>query len=250
MARQRHLPRAPIREAIIQIQVAPAVELSLIQKFASSIKNEFGKTTDIWQASFGVQFGQDRAESTATNRVLIGKRLDSESGLEVLQCTVNAFSFSRLTPYLDWGQIRDTAKRLWALYVSSVNPISVTRLAVRYINALPLPLPVAELDDYFTAAPQVPRALPQMMHTFLQRVVITDDATSTFATVIQASDEDTAARSRTNQVTIFFDIDAYQQVNLGSEDANTIWSKFEELRDFKNRVFFEHITEKAAGLFE
>jgi uncharacterized protein (TIGR04255 family) len=250
MARQRHLPRAPIREAIIQIQVGPAVDLSLVEKFASSLAREFRKTTDIWQTSFGIQFDQDKAESTSTNRVLVGKRLDSQSGLEVLQCTVNAFSFSRLTPYQDWSQMRDTAKRLWALYVSSVKPISVTRLAVRYINALPLPLPVSELNDYFTAAPQIPSALPQMMHTFLQRVVISDNATPSLATIIQASDEDTAARSRTNQVTILFDIDAYQQVNLESNDSSTIWSKFEELRAFKNRVFFEHITEKAAGLFE
>jgi uncharacterized protein (TIGR04255 family) len=155
-----------------------------------------------------------------------------------------------LTPYMDWAHIRDSAKRLWELYVSSVKPTSVTRLAVRYINALPIPLPVPELNDYFTAAPEVPSTLPQMMRAFLQRVVIFDEATNTFVTIIQASDEDAEARSLTNQAIIFFDIDAYQQVNLGSNDSNAVWGKFEELRDFKNRVFFEHITEKAAGLFE
>jgi len=250
MARPRHLPRAPIREAIIQIQFGPPVELSSIQKFASSVAKDFGKTTDIWQASFGVRFDQEKTESAAANPVLIGKRLDSVDGREVLQCTVNAFSFSRLTPYMDWAHIRDSAKRLWDLYVLSVKPTSVTRLAVRYINALPIPLPVAELNDYFTAAPEVPSTLPQLMRAFLQRVVIFDETTNTFVTIIQASDEDAEARSLTNQATILFDIDAYQHVNLGSNDSNTVWGKFEELRDFKNRVFFEHITEKAAGLFE
>lgn len=250
MARPRHLPRAPIREAIIHIQFGPPVELSLIQGFVSSIEKDFGKTTDIWQTSFGVQFDHEKAESSAANPVLIGKRLDSVDGREVLQCTVSAFSFSRLTPYQDWAHIRDSAKRLWDLYLSSVKPISVTRLAVRYINALPLPLPVAELNDYFTSPPQVPAALPQVMRAFLQRVVIFDEATNTFVAVIQASDEDAEARSLTNQATIFFDIDASQQVNLSSNNSNIVWGKFEELRTFKNRVFFEHITEKTAGLFE
>jgi len=251
MARQRHLSRAPIREAVIHIQVVPATDLDLIAKFSNSLLNEFARSSDIWQSTFGVQFDQENAGSATTNRVLIGKRMDSVDGREVLQCSVNAFAFSRLAPYQDWNQMRDRARSLWGDYVSIVRPKTITRVSVRYINALPLPLPVKELNDYFTAAPQVPSALPQMMRGFLQRVVIYDDVTGTFAGVTQASEEYTTSVSvGKGEATILFDIDAFQTVEIGSNEFDKIWEKFEELRNFKNRVFFEHITETTAGLFE
>jgi uncharacterized protein (TIGR04255 family) len=250
MARQRHLARAPIREAIINIQIAPPVELSSIKEFAGTLKNEFAKTTDIWQASFGVQFDQDNAGATTTNRFPIGKRMDSADAREVMQCSINAFSFSRLAPYEDWSHIRDSAKRLWALYVLSVKPKSITRVAVRYVNALPIPLPVPELNDYFTAAPQVPSALPQMMRSFLQQVTLVDEATNSLAAVVQASEGITAPNLVKNEVTVLIDIDASQIVDIGPLQSDAIWQKFEELRDFKNRIFFELITERTARLFE
>jgi uncharacterized protein (TIGR04255 family) len=251
MATPRHLSRAPIREAVIQIQVAPRTELDLVKKFAAALSNEFAKSTDIWQATFGVQFDQENAGLPMANRLVIGKRLDSADGREVLQCNVNAFAFSRLAPYEDWGQMRDRARNLWGLYVSIVKPVSVTRVSVRYINALPIPLPVPELNDFFTAAPHVPPALPQLMRSFLQRIVIYDEATKTFAGVTQASEDSaTAINVKENVATILIDIDAFQNVELGSEESEKVWTKFEELRDFKNRVFFEHITEETARLFE
>jgi uncharacterized protein (TIGR04255 family) len=44
------------------------------------------------------------------------------------------------------------------------------------------------------------------------------------------------------------DIDVFKQRDvIGEEDA---WQTLEALRDFKNKIFFESITEKAKELFK
>jgi uncharacterized protein (TIGR04255 family) len=49
-------------------------------------------------------------------------------------------------------------------------------------------------------------------------------------------------------VTVLLDIDVFRTTQVASSDE-TIWSGLGALRDQKNRMFFEHITETTAELY-
>ncbi len=63
--------------------------------------------------------------------------------------------------------------------------------------------------------------------------------------VIQALEPQLSGQAN---VTLLFDIDAYEDVSLPADDV-TIMARFAELREMKNRVFFKGLTDKAIDLF-
>ena len=248
MATRRHLKSAPISEALIDIQFEPHVSLDILNLFAEAVKSKFDRQTNIWQQSFGVEFVQEGDSKTSSEQAVIGARFDSDERKHVVQAKVNGFTFSKLAPYANWEEINSAAKEVWDEFLQIAKPVNVTRVAVRYINALSIPLPIGDFSEYFTASPQVPAALPQGISAFLQRVVMIDPKTKSVAAVTQALEEPQAG-TISSAVTIFLDIDCFQTRQIAPND-DELWAALGVLRDFKNAIFFEHITEKTAELFE
>ena len=67
--------------------------------------------------------------------------LKTEREREMIQLRVDGFTFNRLKPYTSWEKIFPRAYRFWKKYLDCVEPVGVTRLATRYINALDVPIP-------------------------------------------------------------------------------------------------------------
>lgn len=247
MVHQRHLANAPAREALIDIQFEPEVPLEVLGRFASQASAKFGQSTELWEAQVDLVGGPEGA-SARTSHAVVGYRLDSADKLHVLQCRTRGFTFSRLAPYAQWDQLRDEADQWWNLFCEMVNPGIVTRLAVRYINAIDIPLPVQDFADYFVCAPKVPAGLPQALSGFLQRTVIPDELTKTVSIVTQALEDQGGIA--TTKITVLLDVDVFRQVAFDREKRGEVLAVLDVLRDQKNRMFFEHLTEKTIGMFE
>ncbi len=159
-----------------------------------------------------------------------------------------SFTYSRLKPYVDWEELRDAAQVMWDLFTSVAKPQRVNRLAVRYVNVMDLPLEHGEeFSEYLHAAPIIPSGLPQAVSAFLQRVVMVDRDTGDKAIVMQALEEP-AALTESPNITVFLDIDAFKARQLDAADPE-IWNILDGLRNYKNKIFFEHITEKTVEMF-
>ncbi len=174
-----------------------------------------------------------------------GYVLRSSDQLNVAQFRTDGFTFSRLRPYTRWEEVFPQALELWNLYVEAASPGLVTRIATRYINHIRIPGQSVDFDDYLTAGPKVPSELPQTIGGFLIRIVLLNPETGVAANVIQALER--AADPRFT--TVILDIDAYRVKEWKPDDA-TMVKTFALLREFKNRIFFNHITEHTARLFE
>ena len=210
---------------------------------ADSLQEGFASRMDMWQNSIGVNFDLAGISSTQTARNKIGVRLDAAP--HVLQLKTTGLTFSRLAPYEDWDQIRDEAKRYWDKYVEIVRPNEVSRIVVRYINSMPIPAPLQEFNAYLTCPPDVPLALPQTISSFLQQTVIANANSNQIARVTQALEHPPSA---VTPLTILLDIDVSQQQSFDPGEP-AVWESLARLREFKNQIFFEYITEKTAGYF-
>lgn len=244
MAQKMHLIKAPIKEALIDLKIrggklpsAKGVDVNTL--FAG----RYPRVETINHRQFDVQFGTTNELVTTTLDKELGFRAFSEDGLQVAQFREDGFTFSRLAPYESWEDFLKEAQRLWALYLDLAKPEFITRVAVRYINELRLPLPLTDFNEYLVSPPDVPDGLPQGLSSFLTRLVIPNPEINAVAIVTQALDGASAQFA-----TIILDIDVFQdtEVDIGS---NTYWQTLKDLRDYKNNIFFKSITEKAKELY-
>jgi len=246
MARQRHLDNAPIVEAIIDLRVKSPSSFGVTDflSLKEDLKKEYPIVEDRRLVEIGGKIEGKQVEQTIIDKGITGYFFKTSDSKNVVQFRIDGFTFSRLSPYSEWETVLSEAKRLWGLYSIKCLPELITRIAVRYINRLDLPLPIKDFADYLTAPPLVPDSLPQGVSQFLTRVVIHDaDITANIIQTIKST-------PKADHIGIILDIDVFKELKETGFEESSIWQEFEKLRDFKNRIFFESITEKTARLYE
>ena len=135
------------------------------------------------------------------------------------------------------------AEKLWSTYVSVAKPLRIVRVATRFINVMPIPLPINDLSDILTAPPQVPPGLPQRVTAFVSRIISENPEIGAKALVSQAFEG-----HDNNRAPLTIEIDVFVEKEFGPDDIEC-WNYLDRLRVFKNKIFFESITERTAELF-
>ena len=249
MAKPRHLPHAPITEALIDIQVVPRDNLTFIELRDAISGSDFGYyvKNPISEGTFGFMLTSDGMQPQTTAQASqTGLRLHSQDEKYVAQFRLSGFTLSRLPPYEEWPSLILETKRLWTVYADRLLPKQVTRIATRFINNLQLPMNRGEsYQKYLNKFVDVPDETPQAVASFLQRFHLVDIDGN--ASVILTLALDNAQPGERVPVTL--DIDAFKVVDL-ELPAQRLWEILEEMRALKNRSFFGTITETTAGLYE
>ena len=245
MAEYAVLKNAPIIEALIDIRIRMKDDLRVehFDTLANLISTEYPekKKRHRWEGKMEFKKGEQPLSDIA--ETIDGYIFTSTDKKNVLQARLDGFTFSRLKPYETWDRFRDEAQWSWKKYSEITSP-EITRVAVRFINKLEIPLPLRDFSDYLTASPSVPTGLPQSVSGFLTRIVIHEPSIDAAAIITQTLEQIV----NTDILPIFLDIDAFKQKPEGISEEEA-WQLLEQLRNFKNKIFFESITEKAKELF-
>ncbi|MGK7311236.1 MAG: TIGR04255 family protein [Candidatus Longimicrobiales bacterium M2_2A_002] len=248
MAQIRHLDNAPISEALIDVRVKPqaALETSALRELPDKIRQEFPTLEEkrVFEGVLKLQPGKEEFQTKAPN--LYGFLHRSEDGRNVVQFRRDGFTFSRLKPYTEWEKVVAEAQRLWHVYLGQAAPQMVTRIAVRYINHIRLPLPMEDFGDYLLAPPALPESAPSSISNFLSRVTLYYPEQRIAVNLTQSLE---SAADADDQIVILLDIDAFIADDFEPESVQ-IWDELWNLRDRKNELFFGSITERTAELFE
>jgi uncharacterized protein (TIGR04255 family) len=164
-----HYENAPITEALIDIRVQlRTTGLHTLESIHERIKTHYpGKTKRDYVE--GV-FSAGEAIGASAKRTTIGFAFSSEDGKQIVQARLDGFTFSRLRPYGSWPQLQDEGRRLWDIYREMVVPVKVTRVAVRYINQIDIPLQQLDYKEYFRTTPEVSPDLPQGLSGFFMQL--------------------------------------------------------------------------------
>ena len=238
-----HYRNAPITEAVIDIRVEPSPGFS-----ADDLKNVSAgadyPTISPQHISVG-QIQRGHSPSATASSQHSGFVYKSSNSKQILQAQIGGFTFSRLAPYQRWELFRTEAKRLWAAYRSIAKPISVSRIAVRYINRINIPLPLHDFKDYLRTVPEVSPDLPQRLSGYLMQLAMPLEDIRGRGLIT----ETIIPPPNPNLVSILLDIDVYVPSTLPS-DSELMWEIFDKLRDKKNLVFNACLTAKAKELFK
>ena len=248
MAKSRHLRKAPITEALVDIRV---------DRLPNITADTFADVREILAEQYpivNVQRGVAGRIEIKDGKLLIqsddlgfqGVHFKSADGRTIAQFRADGFTLNRLKPYTAWNHLWAEASRLWPLYADRAKPPAVTRLALRYINQLQFPLETGEdFNLYLAAAPRIPSDLPQFLSAFLVGVVLHDREHELSANVIQRTESSPLGGLTTVQL----DIDVFRSDEF-SVDVDAIAPLFQRLHDFKNGIFFSYLTDRAVRLYE
>jgi uncharacterized protein (TIGR04255 family) len=242
------LRNAPITEALIdvRIKIKEGFDIVRIEALHDAISSQYPDKKARHRLEGRFEFKKGEIPVSVGTETVDGYIFTSGDNREVFQARIDGFTFNRLKPYDKWEAFRDEAGKLWRLFRELMSP-EIVRVGLRYINKFDIPLfpdPLRDFSEYLTAAPIVPENLPQGVSSFLTRVVIHNPKIDAAAIITQAFEQIIDPKF----IPIILDIDTFKQKDrIDEEEA---WQDLEELRQFKNEIFFSSITERTKELFK
>jgi uncharacterized protein (TIGR04255 family) len=207
----RPLSRDPIQEAVFDFRASGTAITSgaEFEKVGSLLSTSFPKLEVRRKLATKIEFNEGKLVTTNEDEGFFGLFLKSDDDQTIAQFRPNGFTLNRLKPYTGWDSLLPRVLELWDTYVSIAKPEHVSRIALRYINRLDVPV---------------------------------DQDQGTMANISQQL-------LQSSPLAIMLDIDAYSNGPF-SADRESIKPVLERLRDFKNRIFFESLTETTLRLYE
>ncbi len=232
------LLNAPITEALIdiQVQLPPDVDLVQLRKFHSGLEQRFPKIEERIKVVGVFKMDQTGAEMKSEAPAPDGWWMQSEENGLLAQVRLDGFTLSKLPPYITWQSLSGYARELWHRYVEIARPINVTRLALRYVNKIEMP-PGVDFKESILTVPEIAPGIPQELPEYFMRLVIPHFSGST-AIVTEAS----LPIPPGGAPTMLFDIDVFRVTAMGATDEPGVWSVLEDLRRYKNVIFFNSVT--------
>jgi uncharacterized protein (TIGR04255 family) len=240
-------PNAPITEAVIEIkaQLPEETDLKSLESFHDHIKNRFPEKQEqrFLKADFKLS-QKDTPITLPTKTGTHGYLFRSHKEKKVVQSKIDGFAFNKLKPYENWELFRSEGRELWELYFKIANPIKIIRIGLRYINRIEVPVPFDDFSEYLLTNPQIAPQLPQEVSHFFMRLEVPNPDIEATAIITQTMDKPT----KTQRLPLILDIDVFRITEYVGK-TEEMWKAFEKLRDFKNDIFFNSVTEKAKELF-
>jgi uncharacterized protein (TIGR04255 family) len=241
--KDRHYDKAPIKEAIIDIQIESAsLTLANFDKVDVSPPRGYAERQKVTIGHIRGRLEGGILTATAKQDEL-GYAFVGGEGKHHVQFRLNGFTFSRLAPYQTWEQLRSETKTLWESYRQIVGALPVVRVGLRYVNQLDLPLPMRDFRDFIRLYPEVSADLSQQLAGFFLQVQIPQEDLGAMLVLNEAM----VPPSGPGVVSVVLDIDVFKQ-GLKIESDDEIWSVLEALRLRKNLIFEGCITNNTREL--
>lgn len=239
------LNRAPVTEAIFEIQVELPLEVTIenLDQLCGKIKSEYPTKRSRKRFEGKIELKKDGPPASQSIDLGVDGFLNwSVDEKQVVQFRLDGYSFSRLKPYSKWEKHFPEVFRLWTLFSKTVSPLRIKRIAIRFINVIEIPRESA-MQDYLANYPKPPSD-GFVLNNFFNRIElnIPDKNINAIITQALANSNDPINKS------IILDIEVFKEIN-SQINENTITDVFQVLRDVKNDVFKKSLTDKAEGLF-
>ena len=241
-------PNSPIAEAILDIRcnLPPGTEMSTLAEVHERIKDRFPTRQEQNKGVGNFPLNSDdQAEATTTSGKALGYQCATLDGAKFLQVQFDGFTLNKLKPYKNWDAFITEAKTLWSIYTEITNSINVTRISIRYINRIEIPIPIKELKDWLLTCPDIAPGCPQEMAGFFMRVVLPDPTRQNTGILTETVE---AAPSHLRYLPIIFDLDVFRDAVFAPGDPD-MWDAFVSLRETRDSIFFNSITDKTRDLF-
>jgi uncharacterized protein (TIGR04255 family) len=237
--KQTLLKQAPIKDAIFEVLLdfPKKVDTAFLESFENFIREKFPNPSPIVQLT-----GSLTAGDSTISKEFIGRSYFSTDKNSSIQIRKNGFAFliSNQT-YKNWQDFKDQAFYYFLQFYDYTNPEKITRYSLRYVNQIKIKSDEI-VKDFVKVFPSMGDYDYPVTDLFLRMELANKDlnAIGIITEIIQPPNQ--------NEINIFFDIDVIR--NIAEIKIEDLDSGFDELRVFKNQLFFDSLTDKAETLFQ
>ncbi len=224
-----HLKNAPIKEAMIQVQIEPAHSVDALKK----IKNDLAELYPTLDSDVGAnqQYGHK-------------DRLWSKDRKTVLRCAPESLSMNQLPPYTNWDEFFNQYKQAWNIFTHRIKNMPIGP-SVRFINQFSLPN--ENLSEMLCIGGHMHIADGMGINSIFTKFdVVIEGAIG--AAIVTITPDSKVSEVSTNSVNVTFDIMVKLDNMIEYNDISTLEASLESLRIFKNNIFFDNIL-KAKEMF-
>ncbi len=225
------LRNAPIVESIAYFKFTFPIEEDSILIFREHIKDSFPKN-DVPEASEG-----------NSNRHVF----TSEDVKRFVRIGQDDFAYHKLAPYGDGNDFRSELRIIWESLREVIPTVQVSQIALRAINRIEPVDGEGNHDDYFKTYPVIGSGVPDELFSAFMRLGLIHPEYEDIRAVINWAAQPPI--DPINKVAFILDIEATRFIESINEE-NTLWYSMELLRGFRNRIFFESITEKTKEMYQ
>jgi len=245
-----NLKSPPIVEAVLDVDcdMPPGLDVAGLQTASrNAFQDRYPKFQVQHMQALQVEAGSDRAPNVTTKQGIQAFQFLQEDGKQLVQVRPQGFSFNRLAPYSTLDDYVPEMERTWRLFVELAAPVQVRVVRLRYINRILLPLTEGsvKLEHYLRFGPQLPGEDKLVLRDFLNQHHAVELETGNHVNIVLA-----AQPQENDMLPIILDIESFILEDGEPNDWVAICAKIKSLRQLKNSVFRNSLTDKCLDLFQ
>lgn len=246
MARVMPLSKPPIQEALIDLVIAgPALEKADIQAIAAEVSGEgwVEQQIDTFEAEFnsGGPDGQMHFRTKPTS--FEGFSVSSPDSTRVFQVRGDRLTASHVRSYESWESLEADAARLLEAFTRRAGPVTIGRMAARFINSVAIPDQFdGDWSLMLTRPPEAPEGVYGVSpKSFFLRQVLSGLAGGLTANLAIGTG---TTEPTSDQTLLLVDVDVFKMCSEPATFAQ-VQGQLTEIRRAKNALFFGSLHEAA-----
>ncbi|MFA5297940.1 MAG: TIGR04255 family protein [Lutibacter sp.] len=230
---------APIILSIIQFRYnkIERFDINIVKEIAKRFKSNFPVVNERFVQSIVVNNDSSETSVSLEDKQFDGIQVISKNRQEIFTITETKFTFQSHEKYTGWDNFIKNAFKFWDEFNEFFDLNELNGISLRYVNKIKLPLDVKEISKYFNTYLKDDKnsfsiSNFQFRFTTLDRE---NNFNINISHILDTPLEDS--------VPYIFDIDILYN-SVIKNDRELVISLFEKIRDKKNQLFNEGITEE------
>lgn len=249
----QHYNRPPIIEAVTEFRFASSVDENSLSRANDALAKFYPQEQEFLQVQFEIGPGTvngDPIKASPKDKVWRRSAADHQ---QVAVLNPGAFAVSQLAPYEGWGPFSDRIRRDWKTFVEKVGRRRLSRLGMRYINRIDIPINeqlgnnpiIIDQSQYVRITMKVPDGFGEEFGYAISAHFRRPDVPANVTVNTSVIPGVVVPR----HMSINLDIDVGVEANIPQSDEGLL-GMLEKMRDIKNFFFEESITDNARSLFQ
>jgi len=245
------LLKAPIIEAVLDIDcdMPPGKEISTLEPAAhEKLRPEYPKVRRVFVQTHQIETPPGQPPKLKLHQAVHGLQFLSEDEKQLVQFRAQGFSFNRLAHYTSLDDYLPEIQRTWQIFVAVAAPVQIRSVRLRYINRIMLPMPEKsplQLEEFLKVCPRLPDEGNLTFTGFLNQHTAMENGTGNQVHIVLTNQP-----PENNILPLILDITAENNALAEVENWPCLLARIQALRDLKNRVFRNTLTEKCLNQFQ
>jgi uncharacterized protein (TIGR04255 family) len=245
-----HYKNPPIIEAVLDIDcdMPPGLDITVLERpVHDQLHDQYPTVRRLLVQTQQIQPQKDKPPVLTVSQAVQALQFRSKDEKQIVQFRLQGYSFNRLAPYTNLDDYLPEIARTWKTFIAIATPVQMRAVRLRYINRIMIPMTESRLDleDYLKIGPRLPDEKRLTFTGFLDQHSAVETATGN-----QVSSVLTTLIPVNGLLPLIFDITVESPGAAEVEKWDWLLARIQSLRDLKNLVFRNTLTERCQNLFQ